>query len=127
MLSLLFLDKLMKIRGLVPMLGTHNVNETINFYKENLGFECRGSYPANEPCWASLWNGNFEIAFSTNEKTLEMNGTIYLYVDNVDEAWNRLKNKVEIIYPIENFDYGMREFGIKDNNGYILNIGENIE
>jgi uncharacterized glyoxalase superfamily protein PhnB len=117
----------MKIRGLVPMLGTHNLPKTIKVYKENLGFECRGSYPESEPCWASLWNGDFEIAFSINEKTLSMNGTIYLYVDNVDEVWTRLKDKVEIVYPIENFDYGMREFGIKDNNGYILNIGENIE
>jgi len=40
---------------------------------------------------------------------------------------NHRKDKVEIVYPLKDFDYGMREFGIKDWNGYILSIGENIE
>ena len=118
----------MKIKGLVPMLGTLNLQQTIKFYKENLGFECRGTYPDGEnPCWASLWNGDIEIAFSTHDKALSMTGTIYLYVENVDASWEHLKDKVEIVYPPDNFEYGMREFGIKDCNGYILNIGESIE
>jgi len=28
-----------------------------------------------------------------------------------------------VVYPIESFDYGMREFAIRDNNGYILQFG----
>jgi len=31
-----------------------------------------------------------------------------------------VKDKVPVVYPIENFSYGMREFAIRDNNGYIL-------
>ena len=118
----------MKIKGLVPMLGTLNLQQTIKFYKENLGFECRGMYPDGEnPCWASLWNGDVEIAFSMHDKPLSMTGTIYIYVEKVDEIWNLLKDKVEIVYPLEDMGYEMREFGIKDCNGYILNIGESIE
>ena len=110
------------------MLGTRNLKRTMRFYQENLGFECLGMYPDNEnPCWASLWNGEVEIAFSAHNKKLSMTGTIYLYVENVEEIWKSLKDKVEIVYPLKDFDYGMREFGIRDNNGYILNIGENIE
>jgi len=29
-------------------------------------------------------------------------------------------------YPIDNFGYGMREFAITDNNGYILQSGKEI-
>lgn len=29
-------------------------------------------------------------------------------------------------YPIENFNYGMREFVIYDNNGYVLQFGEAV-
>ncbi len=117
----------MQIKHLTPMLATHNLRETIEFYENNLGFECRGFYPDKEnPCWASLWNGTVEIAFSVPEgdKEILMSGSIYLHVN---EFWEALKDKVEITYPPNNFDYGMREFGIKDCNGYLLHIGENIE
>jgi len=36
------------------------------------------------------------------------------------------KTKQTIVYPIENFYYGMREFAIRDNNGYILQFGQEI-
>jgi uncharacterized glyoxalase superfamily protein PhnB len=50
-----------------------------------------------------------------------------LVVQNVDEIYENLREKVEITYSVKNFDYGMREFGIRDCNGYILHLGENIE
>jgi len=36
----------------------------------------------------------------------------------------RLKDKVRVCYPLENFEYGMREFAIYDNNGYLLQFGQ---
>ena len=122
----------MKIAGLLPMLETENLKETIEFYAQHLNFECRELYPNDEnPCWASLWNGTSEIAFSSRNAHSEiekptLTGSIYLYVEDVENAWRELKDKVEIIYPLEDMNYGMREFGIRDCNGYILNIGQNI-
>jgi len=37
-----------------------------------------------------------------------------------------IKTTSLIFYPIENFDYGMREFAIRDNNGYILQFGKEM-
>jgi uncharacterized glyoxalase superfamily protein PhnB len=122
----------MKVTHLFPMLATENLAQTIEFYTQNLGFECQGKYPEENPCWASLCQGNVEIAFNLSnaytafEKPL-LTGSIYLNVENIDELWEKLKDTVEIVYPIENFDYGMREFGIRDCNGYVLNLGQNIE
>ncbi len=120
----------MKLTGLTPMLATTDLAGTIEFYEKHLGFECRGKWPEDAPCWASLANGAVEIAFSTpnahepfDKETLT--GSLYLYVEGVDELWEKLRNSVEIVYELETFDYGMREFGIRDCNGYILNIGEN--
>lgn len=31
-----------------------------------------------------------------------------------------------VVYPIETFAYGMREFAIRDNNGYILQFGREV-
>lgn len=114
------------------MLVTENLAQTIEFYTEFLGFECRGRYPEENPCWASLCSGAAEIAFNTSnaETNFEkptLTGSIYLTVENIDELWQKLKGKVEIVYPLDDFDYGMREFGIRDCNGYILNLGQNIE
>jgi uncharacterized glyoxalase superfamily protein PhnB len=122
----------MKVTHLFPMLATENLAQTIEFYTEHLGFQVGGKYPEEDPCWASLCSGAAEIAFNLPnahlpfEKPL-VTGSIYLTVENVDELWEKLKERVEIVYPLENFDYGMREFGIKDCNGYILNLGQNIE
>ncbi len=51
-------------------------------------------------------------------------GSLYLKIDDVDALWERLKDRVRICYPIESFDYGMREFAIYDNNGYVLQFGQ---
>ena len=45
----------------------------------------------------------------------------------VDELWEQLKDTVEIFYPIDNFEHNMREFAIKDNNGYVLQFGRELK
>lgn len=122
----------MKVTHLFPMLATENLAQTIEFYTRHLGFTVQGQYPAENPCWASLCSGESEIAFNAPNghapfEKPTLTGSIYLTVENVDELWENLQEKVEIVYEIENFDYGMREFGIKDCNGYVVNLGQNIE
>ena len=53
-------------------------------------------------------------------------GSFYFNLENVDLLWQNIKEKVTVCYPLENFDYGMREFGIYDNNGYLLQFGQEI-
>lgn len=53
-------------------------------------------------------------------------GSFYIRVDEVDTIWTELKDKVEIVYPIDNFEYGMREFAIRDINGFMLQFGQEI-
>ena len=36
------------------------------------------------------------------------------------------QDQCEVVYPIEDFDYGMREFAIRDNSGYLLQFGQPI-
>jgi uncharacterized glyoxalase superfamily protein PhnB len=120
----------MKLTGLTPMLESDDLKGTIRFYEEFLGFECVGAFPdADDPQWAALRRDGIEIMFSARnahskiEKTV-MTGSLYFNPDDVDEIWDQLKDKVTIEYPIENFPYGMREFAIRDCNGYILQFGQ---
>jgi uncharacterized glyoxalase superfamily protein PhnB len=55
-----------------------------------------------------------------------LTGSIYLEVDNVDELWDRLKTRARIVYPIETMAYGVREFGLLDDNGYQLSFAQHV-
>jgi uncharacterized glyoxalase superfamily protein PhnB len=53
-------------------------------------------------------------------------GSFYFRVDDAAALWLQLKDNARVVYPIEDFDYGMREFAIRDNNGYILQFGQEL-
>jgi len=122
----------MRLTNVRPMLETESLRQTVEFYTELLGFTCQEYFPdAENPVWASLQRDDVEIMFTARNEhsTIEkptMTGSLYLNPDNVDEAWEQLKDKVTIEYPIENFDYGMREFAIRDCNGYLVQFGQEI-
>lgn len=119
----------MKPSKLRPMLSTEDIRGTIDFYVTLLGFECTAFEP--EWDWASLQLDNIEIMLSCPgdlvpfEKPI-FTGSFYFSIDTVDELWERLKEKAKVAYPIENMEYGMREFAIYDNNGYVLQFGQEI-
>jgi uncharacterized glyoxalase superfamily protein PhnB len=48
----------------------------------------------------------------------------YIDVEDIDEVYKKLKEHVEIAKELETTWYGMREFYIKDCNGYILGFAE---
>ena len=54
-------------------------------------------------------------------------GSFYFNTDDVEAMWGKLKDKAKICYGIETFPWGMREFAIFDNNGYMLQFGQEIE
>jgi hypothetical protein len=51
-------------------------------------------------------------------------GSFCFNTDDVEAMW--VKDKASVCYGIENFDWGMREFAIYDNNGYMLQFGQGI-
>jgi uncharacterized glyoxalase superfamily protein PhnB len=117
-------------QNLRPMLWTDKIKETIIFYTETLGFTC-GEF-SEDWGWASLYRDGVEVMLAKPNEHEEFTrpkftGSFYITVEDVDAVWNELKNKVQICYSIENFDYGMRDFGIYDNNGYLLQFGTEIK
>lgn len=112
------------------MLYTRNLQETVDFYVNVLNF----ASVANEVewGWAMVKHGDVELMFSiptesSNFSESHFTGSFYINVSDVDKVWSMLKDDVKICYPIESFDYGMREFAFYDNNGYLLQFGEALE
>jgi hypothetical protein len=53
-------------------------------------------------------------------------GSLYFDVDDAVVLWTALKDIADVCYPREAFHYGMREFAISDNNGYVLQFGSPV-
>ena len=116
------------LKSLTPMLEVTDMDETIGFYHEVLGFECANRMEG----WALLLNHDVEIMISLPNAHAPFDkprftGSLYMKLDDVDALWQRVKDKTTVVYPLENFHYGMREFAIRDNNGYCLQFGSEIK
>jgi uncharacterized glyoxalase superfamily protein PhnB len=113
------------------MLWTDKLEETIEYYKTILGFTVN---EYNEDWgWANLSRDGVEVMFARPNEHEDFKGgpkftgSFYITVENADEIWAELKSKTQICYSINNFEYGMRDFGIYDNNGYLIQFGHVIE
>ena len=118
-----------KFQSLKPILWTDSLDESIQFYTEILEFSV-GELNKDWQ-WASLYKDEVELMLSAPNahfahQKIGFTGSFYFNVNNVDELWDFLKSKTEICYEIENFEWGMREFAIYDNNKYILQFGQEI-
>jgi uncharacterized glyoxalase superfamily protein PhnB len=122
----------MKLTNLAPMLESRDIPATIEFYTTVLGFAQRGIFKHEDTItWCDLVRDEVSVMFCLpnehmNYGTILLSGSLYINVEDVDAVWNSLKDKCEVVYPIENFIYEMREFAVKDNNGYVLNFAESL-
>lgn len=120
---------MVKFETLRPILWTEKLSETIDFYINILGFTC--GERNDDWGWAALHKDDIEImlaipnAHTPFEKSI-FTGSFYIRVNNVEELWESLKDKTNIAYEIETFEWEMREFAIYDNNGYMLQFGQDV-
>jgi uncharacterized glyoxalase superfamily protein PhnB len=99
-----------KLEDIRPVLSVSDMEETVLFYCNVLSFECVSRMEG----WAALRKDQVELMIS---------------LPNAHEPFEKAAltgDKAGVVYPIENFFYGMREFAIRDNNGYILQFGQEI-
>jgi uncharacterized glyoxalase superfamily protein PhnB len=112
--------------SLRPLLRTKDLKATIEFYTRRLGFVCDGF--SEEDGWASLRRDAVEVMVATPNVHVPFDapvftGSFYFNVDDVATLWAEVKDQAEVAYPLETFHYGMSEFAIYDNNGYMLQFG----
>lgn len=120
----------MSLQILRPMLWTEDLAGSVAFYTNVLGFtavDVRDDWG-----WASLRKDDVWLMFARpNEHTsydkIGFTGSFYFTTNDVDTLWQELKDKARVCYDIENFEWGMREFAVYDNNGYLLQFGQEIE
>ncbi len=137
-----------KFKKLTPDLMVSDVAKTVKFYTSKLGFKLDMLVPANEKTieanlvagkeyvYAMVSRDEVFVMFMQRDAYAEdvpelkdaamgASATFYCDVDNVSELCSSLrKNGVEVIKDISTTWYGMKEFYVKDCNGYILGFAE---
>lgn len=119
----------MKLEALTPMLRTWDLRGSVSFYADVLGFVCEAF--DEELGWASMRRDGVALMLSApnpheGDAAPAFTGSLYFRTDDVDGLWQRVKDRARVCYPIEDFEYGMREFAVYDNNGYLLQFGQEL-
>ena len=115
----------MKLNNLRPVIYVPEIKTTLDYYREHFGFETRCNETAS---WGYAFKDAVEIMFSIPNAHLPFTataftGSLYINTDDVNAWWALVKEKCTIVYPVETFSYGMREFAVRDLNGIILQFG----
>ena len=112
----------------VPMIHVSDVRATVDWY-ESIGFTVTDTYDDGGQglSFAILSFGSSEVMFNSGGQPSNQNRRevdLYVYVDNVDDLYGSLEDRVEIVKGLHNTFYGMREFIIRDVNRFWLTFAQ---
>lgn len=139
----------MKVHKLTPNLEVQSIEETVSFYESVLGFSMIMAVPDTQDgieqnlskdkqyVYALVKKDTVEVMFQRTDSfqrdvefakglPIGASASFYMEMDELDEFYNAIKNKISDGTEPKNAWYGMREFYIKDNNGYILGFAEKL-
>ena len=123
---------------LTPNLVVANVERSLAFYVDTLGFTRGLTVPDAAPfAFGSVTSGAVEIFFNdaaaaTKEypafanRPIGATGTMFIEMQGVDALHDRLERSVKIVMPLVTQFYGLREFAIEDPDGYVITFAERI-
>ena len=129
----------MVYKKLSPNLIVDDVDETLRFYRDVLKFNLMMSVPAEEPfVWVAMARNDVEVMIQARKsasrviplfENKEAGGSLMLYIEMEDvmELYDSIKTQVTLIEDLHTKPYGMREFSIQDNNGFVLTFAQRIQ
>ena len=125
-----------ELKKLTPNLVVSNVEQSMAFYRDVLGFTVVATVPDASPyVFAMMQSGGVEVFLNAREAAIAeypafsnraIGGTLTLYMDvaGVKRLYDTLKPRVQIVSPLEKKFYGVTEFVIQDPDGYLITFGE---
>ena len=124
------------LKSLTPNLIVSNVERSITFYRDTLGFDVETTVPEITPyVFAIVTSGGVRIFFNAPEAAVTeypvlgrrpLGGTLTLFIEvtGIRELYGRLLPIVKVVMPIEVKWYGQTEFAFEDPDGYVITIAE---
>lgn len=108
--------------GIYPTLPVGDVRETAEWYQNKLGFDLRFFY-GDPPTHGAVQLGQATVHFFPGEPN-PRGHWLYFQVEDVDEAYEWMNaNDVTMLDAPADQPWQMREFNLRDLNGYHLRFG----
>ena len=123
---------------LTPNLVVSNVDASLRFYENVLGFDRSMTFPEQSPfMFATVTNGPVKIFLSArstvikedlrlSDLTLGGGNIMLIEVDGVDTVHTRIAPLVKVVMSLRTQSFGMREFAIEDPDGYVITFAERV-
>lgn len=111
----------MSVRRVMPVIPSAAVQESRNFYGL-LGFET-----VMDLGWittlASPTTPVAQVSLMTSDKTAPVTPDLSVEVDDVDAVYEAMRAEgAEIVHPLQDEDWGVRRFFVRDPNGRVINV-----
>lgn len=125
-----------ELKKLTPNLIVSDVDRSIRFYRDVLGFAVTATVPDAAPyVFAIVQSGAVEIFLNAPGPAVEeypafkdkpIGGTLTLFIEvaPIQQAYESLKDRVKVVMPIEHKWYGVTEFAFEDPDGYLITFAE---
>ena len=124
-----------RLTRLRPMLAVRDLPATIRFYVEKLGFNCNSLF-GNPPVWCDLDRDGTGIMFNTpprecieNDVPLKSKDYQIFYFNSNDlpALHTEFKSRGVQVSDMRVMPYQMKEFDVRDPDGYWLMFGQNTD
>ena len=125
-----------ELKKLTPNLIVSNVERSLAFYCDVLGFTRTHAVPGQSPfVFAGVLSGAVEIFLNAPGPATEeypalagkpLGGTLTLFIEvaGIEKAYEELTSKVNVTMPLEKKWYGVTEFAFEDPDGYVITFAE---
>jgi hypothetical protein len=115
---------------IVPMIHVPDVRTTAEWYT-SIAFKVRATNEEDgEMNWAAITYGDSEFMLNIGGKPSTAHRRevdLYVREPNVDQLYGQLKDRVHVVEGPHDTFYGMREFIIRDCNGFWITFGQPME
>ena len=125
------------LESFTVLLNVEDVSAAIAFYGELFGFEVIQKFEENNSIrWASLSKDQTQLMLNEHGERSNhrwrlsdshLDVVLYIGVTDLDEVWRRVDQKGYSPSQIEIEDYGLRQFGFRDLDGYEIAVTGPLE
>ena len=125
-----------KIIGSAPILLAADVVKSADYYRDKLGFTYERFW-GEPPCFCMPRRDGHIVMLSQVDdpehivphyKVVPKMWTVYFWVDDVEAIYAELKERSAAIdYELCIQEYGVKEFGVQDLEGYDIAFGQDLE
>ena len=120
--------------GVSPVLLVADLDRSVAFFRDQLGFECEVYGDPPDFATASRDAATILLALAADAERIVPNWKIvdkmwnaYIRVDDVDAVYAEVQERgAEIDYTIYDAPHGFREFGVQDPDGHDIAFGQPI-